>query len=351
MRGSPTARVENHPRSILLVRLSALGDCVHAVPVAWALRRAFPRAKIGWAIQPGPFALLEGLGCIDRFHVLPRRASLGERVAALRALRRERYEVVLDLQGLAKSALVTFASGAPRRLGWAGPESREGNRLALTERLAVPADISHVVDRNLALLGLLGIEQPAVCFDLPLYPSAAATLESGLEDAGVNLREAVVLWPGTTWVTKTWPESSWTALAHALGERGMAVVVGWGTSQEGELAGRIAAASGAVVSPPTTLPELSVLLAQARLLVAGDTGPLHVAVAHGTPTVAVFGATDPSRTGPYGGEPAGHNVVVRGELDCRPCGARQCARGDIACLVQLEVARVAQACERHFLVA
>jgi heptosyltransferase-1 len=319
---------------VLLVRLSALGDCVHTIPVAWALRQALPEVSLGWAIQPGPHQLLAGLACVDRFHVVPRRGSWRERWAALAEIRSRRYEVVLDLQGLAKSAVITLASGARRRLGWAGPESREGNRLVLTERLEIDPRVTHVVDRNLALLRLLGIDDPQVRWDLP-SPGVA---EPGLE---------VLVWPGTTWVTKIWPERHWAELVHTLVDSGQRVVVGWGNEQERDVALRVAGTSGATVLPPTSLPELSALLARARLVVAGDTGPLHLAVAHGTPTVAIFGATDPARTGPYGGAAAGHVVVVREGLQCRPCGARQCHRGDLACLEGLEVARVLAACRRQ----
>lgn len=332
------------PSSILLVRLSALGDCIHAVPVAWALREAFPAARIGWAIQPGPRQLLGEHPAIDRFHLITRRGPLRARLAALAELRDSRYQVAIDLQGLAKSALVTRASGAPRRIGWARGDSRELSWLALTEPVAVEPAIRHVVDRNLALLRPLGIDRPPVRFELPLEPPARARIHAWLAERDLAPRRFVVLNPGTTWVTKTWPTPSWIALARGLVASGASIVVSWGTAAERAVASEIAVASGCQLAPPTSLPELSALLAAARLVVAGDTGPLHLAVAHGIATVGLYGATDPARTGPWDDGSGRHQVVIDAGLDCRPCGARECSRHDVACLTALPVAAVLAAC-------
>lgn len=330
-----------------MVRLSAIGDCLHAVPLVHALRDAFPDLRIGWAIQPAGHALLDGLPGVDRFHVVPRRGALGDRLAVLADVRRERYEVAIDVQGLAKSALVSWVSGAKRRIGFAKGVGREASHLVATETVSAPAATRHVIARNLCLLEPLGIVNPQVRFELPVDQAAAARVVGELDRVGVAAAGFVVVNPGTTWVTKIWAPENFASVAAGLVGDGHQVVVTWGTAPERLVAAEIAAASGAVLAPATTLRELAELLRQAQLLVASDTGPLHLAAALATPTVAVFGATDPQRNGPWDPEGTLHTVLVREGLECRPCLSRQCRRGDLACLTGLGADRVLAACRQR----
>ena len=353
------------PQRILLVRLSSIGDCIHALPMINALRDQLPDAHLGWAIQSAAHQLLEGHPAVDRFHLYPRsvkgpRSTFREMRRLRRELRRERYEVALDVQGLTKSGLVAWMSGAPRRIGFAGAESREANRLFVNHRVAV-GDPMHVVDRNLELLRALDLEKPReISWSLPVAP-----LEEGFERMlREELRAApfAVVNPGTTWETKRWPPERFAEVCRALAERhDLAVLVSWGNERESAEADRIVqGCSGLPVfrAPGTSLPELASLLSQARLFVGNDTGPMHLAVALGVPVVAIFGASDPKRNGPYGAstmesasssssaEPRAIALTSPQKLDCRPCLKGSCARGDLACLRGLESEIVVGACAR-----
>lgn len=344
------------PLRVLLVRLSAIGDCLHAAPVASALRRAHPDAFIGWAVQEPAATLLRGYAGVDRFHLYPRRArSLGGHLGALRRFRQELrscgYDAALDVQGLTKSGLVAWWSGARQRIGFRGGPamgSRELNALFLNRRFAVDLDVRHVVDRNLALLsasGLVADEQATAEWRLPDYaePGALSFLERHRLSAG---RYAVVS-PGTIWRTKRWPPRHFAAAARRLGrERGLPVVVVWAGEDERRAAAEVVAGAGdgcrVLLAPPTDLRELATLLRRAALFLGCDSGPAHLAAALAVPCVSVFGPTDPARNGPYG--PRSAAVQLDRRLDCQPCWRRTCSRGDFACTERLDADRVAAAC-------
>lgn len=352
------AMTSNPKPRILIVRLSAIGDCVHAAPVVEAIRNQVPEAFIGWVAQPGGLGLLEDLAAVDRFHRFPRGKSGFDAARAmweLRAeLRAERYDVALDLQGLTKSGLVAWLSGARRRLGFDGVESRELNRFFLNERRV--ASGRHVVDRNLSLLAMLELEVPARGeWNFPEVDLGGTEIGDQLAELSPE-QPRVVISPGTTWPTKFWPTSMYAELAGRLAAEGCAVVVAWAGPNENRMADEIAAAGpGVFKAPPTSLMELRGLLQRAQLLVANDSGPMHIAVAVGTPTLSLFGPTDPERNGPYGADDPdrpvraltladgtvqriGEQQVGGGQLlDCQHCWKKECARGDLACLHKLRV--------------
>lgn len=347
------------PQRLLVVRLSALGDCLHTLPLVDRLRAAMPEARLGWAIGGPAAPLLEGHPQIDRFHVLPRRARAGgsrrEWWSSLRKLRREmvaeRWEVALDVHGLTKSGLVALYSGAPRRIGFEGPESRELNRFFLTERAPTPEGPHHVVERNLSVLGALGLDPApdgaASPGRLPDYAEERARIARWWDRSPLEGRPFAVLQPGTTWTTKIWPEGSFGRLARELPTAlDLDVVVLWGGADEEEKARRIVVAADSPrvhPAPPTDLRDLAALIGSASLAVGNDSGPLHLAAALGVPCVGIHGATDPVRNGPWGD--AQRTVVAPVELECRPCWKRTCQRGDLACLTLLPASRVLDACE------
>ena len=340
-----------HPR-VLLVRLSALGDCLHALPVAVELRRQLPGAHIGWAIEALGHQVLRDHPAVDRFHLYPRRSPPLRFARDLLALRRElhaeRYDIALDLQGLTKSGLVAWLSGAPRRVSLGPPDRRELNRLFVSEAIAAPASARHVVDRNLSLLRAVGLTVPERArFDLPvLEPSPALAALLDAQPAG---RLAVVN-PGASWSTKIWSTAGYARVARGLADsHGLGVVVVWGNENEHALARevvRIAERPELVVeAPATSLRDLATLLSRARVVVSGDTGPMHLAVALGVPVVSVFGPTASERNGPYGERDLAVTAGIA--LDCQPCWRRTCARGDHACLAGLDADRVLAACSRR----
>jgi len=301
---------------VLVVRLSAIGDVVHTLPVLAALGRA--GHEVTWLVEPAARELLTGHPQLHAVVPAPsaRRFRLAAGRSALRALRRESFDVALDLQGLFKSAAWARLSQARRVIGFAGAARREPlSALLAHETVPVPAGAVHVIDKNLSLLRGLGLEA-AGRREFPLPPLPAALLDT---------RARAILNPGGGWTSKLWPAESYGALARTLRERGLAPLVTWGPGERA-LADRVAAASGgaAEVAPPTTLLEYTALARDARVVVAADTGPLHLACAVGTPVVALFGPTDPARNGPF----SATDVVIRRAPACAPCYRRGCAVHD-----------------------
>jgi heptosyltransferase-1 len=289
----------------LVVRLSAIGDVVHALPAASALRA--DGWEVGWAVEPAARPLLESHPLLTHLTPIPsaRRFRAGHARAAVAALRAHGYDVALDFQGLWKSAAWARLSGARRVIGWSRRWRREPMSAILArERVELPPTVTHVIDENLALLRPLGIDAVGRReFGFPRRAAEADAVDSGLAQIGVARDDLVVLNPGGGWREKLWPAESFGALARLLRDRGLRPVVSWGPGEE-RLADRVVAASGglAVRCFPTSLPGFVELVRLARLLVAGDTGPLHLACAVGTPVVALFGPTDPARNGPFAAE-------------------------------------------------
>ena len=294
------------PRSVLLVKLSAIGDVLHGIPVAVALRRAFPRAEIGWVVEGRTADLLDGHRAIDRIFRLPRGWAKrgGEWLRLRRELRAFAPDVTIDMQGLCKSAIVTLLSAAPVRVGPAGADAREGSWLATTCR--VPSDAAHVVERNLALVSALGVAPGMPSFAMPSWPLPAARMRRFVTALGDGLPPVIVN-PGAGWPSKLWAEDRFAAVARRLAqEQGRRTIVVWGGKAEQAAAERIVEASGATLAPPTSLQELAELCRLADLFISSDTGPLHLAAAVGTPCVGLFGPVPATRNGPWGD---GHATV------------------------------------------
>ncbi|MGE0455362.1 MAG: glycosyltransferase family 9 protein [Vicinamibacteria bacterium] len=308
----------------LLVRLSSIGDVVHTLPALRALRRS--GAECGFLVEPAARPLLEGNPEVAWLLGAPpaRRFAWREAAATVRAARGLRFDRALDFQGLWKSAAWARACGAGRVVGWRGALRREpGSGLLIGETPARPPEAPHVIDKNLALLRALGIEAVGLReFPLPDTGEEARRVGERLAAQGVGGR-FVLLNPGGGWASKLWPPEAFGALARGLAERGHASLVSFGPGEEA-LAARVAAASAgsARVAFPTTLRELLELLRRARLVVAADTGPLHIACALGTPVVGLYGPTDPRRNGPF----SAADRVARRTPACAPCHRRVCPR-------------------------
>ena len=335
---------------LLIVRLGALGDVVHAIPVAAALRRAFPSARIDWLVSAKHREILDLVPVIDRRLVINDRgdASGGASLlAAIRELRRSQYDVAIDLQGLIKSALLSRSSGAPRVIGFSSRYARErAARLFYTEAhdpgrggLYDPRETRHVVDINLGVLTRLGITTPAREFPIEDVDSDAARSARQLTGGRYAL-----LNPGAAWPNKRWPPARLAAIATELRARhGLMSVVLWGPGEEALAAEVVAGANGAaILSAKTTIADLVALARRAALMVSGDTGPTHIAAALGTPIVGIYGPTRPVRNGPM----SPLDVVVSRDAVCQCHHLRRC-RLDRMCLLDIEVAEVLGAVERR----
>jgi len=308
--------------NVALVKLSSLGDVVHALPVAATLRARVPQARITWIVERREAAVLAGHPALERVVTVDTRrwrrartpAALGESARAVVAIRRElrsaRFDVALDLQGLIKSGLLVRLTRAPLRIGFDQRWCREPlNVLATNRRVAPPIEARHVVDQYLSLLGALGIDGRVLEFRLPSDPAAEARMDEFFAGAGLKPRDrVVVLNPGAGRPEKRWPLERFRALAGVLtAAHGARVVVVWGPGEEADaraVAGTVA--SHVLLAPPTDLLALIALLRRAGVVVAADTGPLHLAAALGTPCVGLYGPTRAERNGPYG---AGHRTL------------------------------------------
>jgi heptosyltransferase I len=300
---------------VLIVRLGAMGDILHALPAATALRRAHPEWKIGWAVEPRWQALFRAseeyagkgvaMPLVDRVHVIdPKQwgrrplhpATLKDIVRARRELRAERYDVCVDLQGAVRSAVIGRWAGAARMIGEDQPREHAARRL-FSERVATSG--RHVIEQAVEVLEAIANErlplmQPALPED-----AAAETWVEHLLRGRVGAR-FVLINPGAGWGAKRWPAERYGLVAKGLAARGLGVVVNVGPD-EVDLGRQLVAASGAAaVAANPTLGELIELTRRSSLLIAGDTGPLHLGCALGKPVVGIFGPTDPARNGPFG---------------------------------------------------
>jgi heptosyltransferase-1 len=312
--------------------------------VAAALRRAFPSARIDWLVGEKHRDLLDLVPVIDRRLVM-RDASWWPRVIA--DLRRERYDAAIDAQGLIKSALLAWGSGAKQVVGFAAPYLRERPaRVFYTDTydaggsgLFAADNPFHQVRLNLGLLEPLGLTVTT-----PEFP-----IETAASPAVAEVRAQIggpyaVLNPGAAWPNKRWPTDRFGALAQALRSRnGLLSIVSWGPGEEALASEVVAASAGAArLAPPTTISDLVALVRGARLVVSGDTGPLHVATAVGTPVVAIHGPTRPTRTGPW----AAADIAVSRDTICRCVHQRRCHM-PVMCLMDIGVDEVAGAAGRR----
>lgn len=279
----------------LIVRLGALGDVVHGIPVVAALRERFPSARIDWMVDPRYVPLLGQVqGLSVAIPVEPRRVR--ESWSTVRSLRALDYSAVIDLQGLVKSAVLARAVGAWRTIGFPRAHLREPLARAFYSDTPDPGERQHVIEKNLALLAPLGVRAAVPAFPIAVPQSDVADAVAAQCPAGY-----VAINPGAAWPNKRWPAERFGAVAARTREAlGLPTVIVWGPGEEG-LAGAVMEASGgaSVLAPPTTVLDLLALFRGARLMLSGDTGPLHLAAAVGTPVVALFGPTTAARNGPW----------------------------------------------------
>jgi lipopolysaccharide heptosyltransferase I len=336
--------------SFLLVRLGALGDIVHAIPVAAALRRAFPSARIDWVVSAKHRDVLDLVPVVDRRIAIRDRAAAGGAASlgsAIRELRRTRYDVVFDLQGLVKSGLIARLSGAPRVVGFAPGYLRERlARLFYTETydpggggMYDPRERSHVVTMNLGLLTAVGI--PIAAAEFPLEQADTEVARAMRAQAG---NRYAVINPGAAWPNKRWPAARYGAVARTLAaQQGIASIVSWGPGEE-RLAQDVVreAGGGALLSPRTSIADLLAVVRGASLMISGDTGPTHLASAVGTPVVGIYGPTRPSRNGPLSPD----DISISRDDVCRCHHLRRCSQARM-CLMDIDAAEVIEAVERR----
>ncbi len=311
------------PPRILIIKLSSLGDLFHALPAVHRLKDAW-NAEIDWVTQSEYADLVHAFDDVSRVFVFPRRHFIHGIRRLRRELRHTRYDYVLDLQGLFKSALVTALSRGRRKIG---PSfHRECSRLFYREIAGKRNRNRHAVDEIMDVVRHLGIEPTPIEF-----PTAFPVMTPDRPSP------RVAFIPRSRWTTKNWPASKFIETGNALIRACNANVYLVGSKEDQAACLEI---EQGLERPcrnlcgTTSLIELGGWLQSMDLVISVDSGPLHMAAAVGVPVMALFGATDPLRTGPYG---RGHRVIARTDLSCRPCCSRVCRRPerDIACLANL----------------
>jgi len=320
-----------HPRfeSLLIVRLSAMGDVIHTLPAAVALRQAFPHATLGWLIEERWAELLCTLRCarsgprsgqrplVDRVHSVntgewrrePFSFNTWQKIAVgLSELRGVRYDAVIDFQGAVRSALLARWSGAPVVYGDAQPRENAAS-MFYTRQIFLRANGTHVIRQAVALAEAIishaGNPSPAeeAAVEFPVDADA----ESRISELTADVKDFVILNPGAGWGAKMWPVERYGQVAKALAADGFSSLVNCGPGEEELVTAMVMASQGTARKISCSVSELIALTRRARLLIGGDTGPMHLAAAMKIPVVAIFGPTNPARNGPYGTQ----SVVLR----------------------------------------
>ena len=315
-------------KNIVIVKLSSIGDVIHALPVAHALKKQYPDARITWVVEKPAYDLLINNPDIDEIIVFEK--SKFKSITGLlingykfaKVLRAYHFDLAIDLQGLFKSAAISYLSGAPKRLVYCN--AREQSHL-VGKRICGEHEQGHVVDRYLDVAAHLGCKIDEASFPIHITEAEINKTLSIASHAGLKLENPyVVLAPGTNWVSKCWPPTHFAKLADQLYDHNIIPVIIGGPNDQ-RLAQEIMANT---IVPPvdltgkTSMKQLAYIIKRSQAFVGGDTGPMHLAVAVEIPVVTMFGPTDPNRNGPYGNS---HTVLLTTH-SCRGCWKRQCPK-------------------------
>jgi predicted lipopolysaccharide heptosyltransferase III len=345
---------------LLLVRLRLIGDVALTTPLLRALRRQYPEAHLTYLVEAAAAPVVRGNPNLSDVIVVPRRrglARLRDDLALARRLRRARFDVAIDLHGGPRSAWLTWASGAPRRIGY----TIAGRSWMYTDVVARPADLSprHSVLNQwdlLAPLGIAGADPADAPMEMAADPQAEARVARRLRDAGLDGSPVIVIHVSAGNPFRRWPPEAFVALVSELARRDprRRIVLTSGPSQA-DAARQIAAAARQALGPlgaavpdagEFDLAELRALVERAAVYIGGDSGPLHIAASTRTPIVALFGPTLAGRSMPWRDARWFAEAVQIDDLACRPCSQRACVHEDFRCLSGITPERVVAAAER-----
>ena len=331
-------------KNILVVKLSAIGDVIHALPVSYALKETFPEAKITWVVEPPAYDLLTNNPYIDNLIMFEKKKfkSIGGFLKNLprfsAELKKIKYDVALDLQGLGKSAAIAYLSEAPVKLGCC-------NMRELSHWVSKPVcganQNGHIVERYLDVVRALGCKVEKVVFPMVITEEEADIAVKLMRQAGMDMKNSyVVLAVGANWPNKRWPVKLYAELVDYLYSKEIIPVVIGGGVIDDRL---IAEINEKTQIPPvdlvgkTTLKQLAYIIQNAKAIVGGDTGPMHLAAGLGKPVVALMGPTDTNRNGPYG-QPQNAIEITR---ECKYCWKREC-KLKLDCLSDIKLETVVE---------
>ncbi|NCP09515.1 MAG: lipopolysaccharide heptosyltransferase I [Deltaproteobacteria bacterium CG_4_8_14_3_um_filter_51_11] len=318
---------------ILIVKLSAIGDVVHTLPLLEVIKGNWPNARIDWVVEEDASALITDHPLLDRVLISKRKSwqrkifqdsigsVAGEVRGFLKELRNVRYDLVLDIQGLFKSGLITALARGKRKLGLS--DAREISWLFYSEPSVKVSPDEHAVDRYLKVAGFLGLDALRWEGKIPVNSGAKERVVVLMEKNGLGDKPVVAINPIAKWPTKLWSVEGFSKVADRLRKDFCCDVVFTGSSSDLPVIEEIAAMMkmpSVIFAGETGLKELAFFLSRCSAMVTTDTGPMHIAAAMGCPVVALFGPTAPQRTGPYGDC---HTVVTAG-VTCSPCFRKRC---------------------------
>ena len=317
--------------NILIVKLSAIGDVIHTLPSLAVLRRLYPDAHITWVVEEAAADLVIGHPYLDSV-LVSRRKSWSKKLLRgqvrglfseiknfVKNLRQRDYDLVIDFHGLFKSSIIVFFSRGKRKLGYDSWQELSG--LFLSEK--IPEDMNkHAVDRYLDFPRYLGAKIDKVEFTLPLDNKAEEKVLRLLREHNLEDKKFVAVNPIAYWETKLWSNEEFARLADLINNKLSLKVVFTGSEKESiEEITSLMKTESVNLGGKTTLLDLAYLYKKAGMVITTDSGPMHLAAAVGIPVIALFGPTDPARTGPYG---VGH-TIIRTELPCSPCFLKKCS--------------------------
>lgn len=324
-------------KNILIIKMSSLGDILHTLPFAAALRQRFPNAKISWLVHPQFAGFVPDAPVIDevlyfdkvKFNKMGLMDKLKYFCEMRALLHSKHFDLVIDMQGLFKSAVLAAISGCKNRIGYC--EMREGS--GLISRAVCGAHChDHVIERYLDVARYLGANVSGVEFPMPDLTKESASVAAKLKAAGVS-GDYVVFVPGARWVTKEWPVEYYAQLAEKIAAEGKYIVLAGGPDDAPKGAKIKKLTKSNVVldlTGKTSLRELAALIKGSIFYISADTGPLHFAAALKKPLVAMYGPTKAERTGPYGSDKA---TVLLSPAKCAGCLKKQC--GDWHCMYDI----------------
>jgi 3-deoxy-D-manno-octulosonic-acid transferase/heptosyltransferase-1 len=336
--------------NILIVKLSAIGDVIHTLPSLAALRRLYPDAHITWVVEEAASGLVLHHPLLNRVIIFRRKKWIEDlkkgnfqsvrqdTCSFLEELRSRRYDLVIDFHGLLKSVMVVLASGGKRKLGYDSWQELSG--LFLNEK--IPEDMNkHAVDRYLDFPRYLGAEPGPAEFILPVNAETESRSRMLMDSYSLASKKFIAVNPVAYWETKLWDNEKFADLADLIKDRMKMDVVFTGSRKEdaADIVSRMRG-EGINLGGETTLAELACIYKDALAVISTDSGPMHLAAATGTPVIALFGPTDPARTGPYG---TGH-VIIRADLSCSPCLLKKCPTRK--CMTDIQPEQVLAAVEK-----
>ncbi len=344
---------------ILVIKPSSLGDVIHALPFLKAVKDTFPKAQIDWVISKNLKGILEDNPLINELIIFNKDAwknvknlpkALSDISSLRKTLKSKRYDIVVDLQGLLRSGLIAYSTPANLKIGF--EDAREGSRYFYDKRISANKSL-HAVDKCLEIAQEIGAKVRKA--DFPLH--ITQTIKDKTKKLLGDIDEYVVIVPSARWLTKRWPSENFASLIRKIsipcvitgskGDKEIAQKIMEDRTQTTKIKNKNLEGKNKIIDlcGKTDLKELTALIAGAKAVVSNDTGPLHIAAALDIPAIAIFGPTDPLKTGPYGWQTNKNLKVLKADVPCSPCRRKKCA--EFICMRQVKVKTVFDALKEY----